>query len=366
MCHGDWLPGSAVRHTACPEPFRPRALVVGAQWWARSIGRCGSSSDRCASSVRGESWPCPGRKLSAPMSEPSLSKESAESAISNAMVRILHEFYGKGPARARTYTFDNYVFCVLEDVLTTVERTLNEGGEGRLVRELRLTFEDLMTKTFTAEVELLTGRRVVGYHSQVVFDPNIAFELFVLDPSERSSQPIEVHSAGYHDPGEVGDVDKLPEPSADVSATAEPPGSPRARYGAGQPDGRLRAAISNAMMRVTRDFYGRGPERAKTYLVDDYVFCVLEDLLTTVERTLLEGGQSLLVRHVRLRFHDMTATVFANEIETLTGRKVLAGHSQIVFSPDTVFYVFVLEPDDPRVAGGVSAVDADVDSVVPS
>ncbi len=294
------------------------------------------------------------------MSEALISKESTERAISNAMVRILHEFYGKGPARARTFIFDNYVFCVLEDVLTTVERTLKEGGEGRLVRELRLTFEDLMTKTFTTEVEQLTGRRVVGYHSQLVFDPNLAFELFVLDSVEVSREPIEVHSATRDDPGEVGDADKLPGSSTDKSSTAEAGDSPSVRHAAGQPGGRLRAAISNAMMRVTRDFYGRGPERAKTYLAENYVFCVLEDLLTTVERTLLEGGQSLLVRHVRLRFHDMTATVFAEEIETLTGRKVLAGHSQIVFSPDTVFYVFVLEPDGP-----VSAVAADVDSVVP-
>lgn len=300
------------------------------------------------------------------MSDASLSKESLESAISNAMVRILHEFYGKGPARARTYIFDNYVFCMLDDVLTTVEQTLAQGGEARLVRELRLTFEDLMTKTFTGEVERLTGRRVVAYHSQVVFDPNMAFELFVLDPVGMASEPSEVHSAAVDEPGEVGDADSLPSPRADRDPAPGAPEYTAERYGTGQPAGRLRAAISNAMMRVTRDFYGRGPQRAKTYLADDYVFCVLEDLLTTVERTLLDGGQSLLVRHVRLRFQDMSGAVFAREIETLTGRKVLAAHSQIVFDPDTVFHIFVLAPDARRGNGGVSADSADVESAAPS
>jgi uncharacterized protein YbcI len=50
--------------------------------------------------------------------------------ISNAMVRIKHEFYGTGPERAKTYTFDNYVFTVLEDPLTTSELTLKESGMG--------------------------------------------------------------------------------------------------------------------------------------------------------------------------------------------------------------------------------------------
>ncbi len=279
------------------------------------------------------------------MSEAILPKESLERAISNAMVRIFHEFYGKGPARARTYNFDNYVFCVLDDVLTTVERTLQQGGEGRLVRELRLTFEDLMTKTFAGEVERLTGHRVVAYHSQVVFEPNVAFELFVLDPAGLADQPAEVHSATLGEPGEVGDADRLPGPSGDARADVAAQASEVTRYGTGQPAGRLRAAISNAMMRVTRELYGRGPERARTYLVDDYVFCVLEDLLTTVERTLLTGGQSLLVRHVRLCFEEMAGIVFTGEIEKLTGRKVMAAHSQVVFDPDTAFHIFVLEPD---------------------
>lgn len=281
------------------------------------------------------------------------------------MVRILHEFYGKGPARARTYVFDNYIFCMLDDVLTTVERMLHEGGESRLVRELRLTFEDVMTKTFTGEVERLTGRRVVAYHSQIVFDPNLAFELFVLDPAGQAARPDEIQAVVQDAPGRVGDADTLPSAGGDSAARAS---AERAavRYGSAQPPGRLRAAISNAMMRVTHDFYGRGPERAKTYLADNYVFCVLEDLLTTVERTLLEAEQSLLVRHVRLRFQDMAGAAFISEIETLTKRKVIAAHGQVVFDPDTMFQIFVLEPGGSPGDAGVAITEADVGAVTPS
>lgn len=294
------------------------------------------------------------------MSDVALSKESLEGGISNAMARVFHEFYGKGPARTRTYVFDNYVFCVLDDVLTTVEQTLQEGGEDRLVRELRLTFEDLMTKTFTGEVERLTGHRVVGYHSQIVFEPNVAFELFVLDSVGFSEQSSEVHSAALNEVGQLGDADRLPRASSEAGTKVAGQALGGTRHGTGHPEGRLRAAISNAMMRVVREFYGRGPERAKTYLADNYVFCVLEDLLTTVEKTLLAGGQSLLVRQVRLRFQEMTGTVFADEIEKLTGRKVMAAHSQIVFDPDTAFHIFVLEPERPGEGSALSKADADV------
>jgi uncharacterized protein YbcI len=103
-------------------------------------------------------------------------------AISDAIVRLMHRHYGKGPTKAKTYVFDNYVFCVLQDMLTTSEHTLVERGRGDLVRQFRLAFEDEMSAEFKQAVEQLTGRRVLDYHSQVVFDPPMGFEIFVLEP----------------------------------------------------------------------------------------------------------------------------------------------------------------------------------------
>ena len=114
------------------------------------------------------------------MSEVVHSGEHA-AAISNAVVQIFAECYGRGPTKAKTYLVDIYVFCVLEDILTTVERTLVNNGKENLVREVRLTFQEDVADRFTSAVEDVVGRRVVTYHSQVVFHPPMAFEIFVLE-----------------------------------------------------------------------------------------------------------------------------------------------------------------------------------------
>jgi uncharacterized protein YbcI len=101
-------------------------------------------------------------------------------AISNAIVNIFAESYGRGPTKAKTYAFDNYLITVLEDLLTTVERTLVERGEEDLVRQVRLTFQEATAERFTSEVAAIAGREVVGYHSQVTFNPSLGFEVFVL------------------------------------------------------------------------------------------------------------------------------------------------------------------------------------------
>jgi uncharacterized protein YbcI len=102
------------------------------------------------------------------------------SAVSNAIVTIFAECYGRGPTKAKTYSFDNYLVTVLEDILTTVERTLVDRGEEDLVRKVRLTFQEATAERFTSEVSAIVGREVVGYHSQVTFHPPMGFEIFVL------------------------------------------------------------------------------------------------------------------------------------------------------------------------------------------
>jgi uncharacterized protein YbcI len=101
--------------------------------------------------------------------------------ISNAIVGIFSECYGRGPTKAKTYMFDNYVVCVLEDILTTVERTLVDKGQERLVREVRLTFQEATAHRFKSAVTDVLGREVVTYHSQVTFNPAMGFEMFVLE-----------------------------------------------------------------------------------------------------------------------------------------------------------------------------------------
>jgi len=282
-----------------------------------------------------------------------LSVGELQAALSNAIVRIMRDFYGKGAARSRTTIFDEYVFVVLEDVLTTAEMTLRNGGAGELVRKVRMRFEDVMTSTFVGEVERLTGRTVVAYHSQVVLEPPSCFEIFVLDPTqegigapEQAGDPIE--AGDLQEPGHVGDVDQLPSPGE----RSAPRGGTQtdARQPAGGP---VRAAISNAVMRLTNELYGRGAARTRTFIADEHVFCAMEGVLTAVERTLAEAGETELVRELRTRFMQTVRPVFAAEVSRLLGRQVLAMESQLVFDPDTLFLIFVL--GDGRAPEGAAA-----------
>ena len=106
---------------------------------------------------------------------------SLRMALSNAMVGLKKQYYGKGPSRARSYLMDEYIFVVMEGGLTRSEETLLEAGQADLVRNYRLAFQEAVTQTTTRAVEELTGRKVLTYHSQIVFDPTRTFEIFVLD-----------------------------------------------------------------------------------------------------------------------------------------------------------------------------------------
>jgi uncharacterized protein YbcI len=97
-------------------------------------------------------------------------------------VGLFAEYYGRGPTRAKSYLIDGaYVVTVLRDTMTTVERTLAEGGHGDQVRTVRIRFQEAMADSFKGVVEKALGRRVAAYHSQLLVDADIGFELFVLE-----------------------------------------------------------------------------------------------------------------------------------------------------------------------------------------
>jgi uncharacterized protein YbcI len=104
-------------------------------------------------------------------------------AISNAMVGLKAKWYGKGPERSRTYLGDDDVFVIMEGGLTRNEETLLAAGEAEAVRRYRLLFQSVMRETTMTTLAELTGRVVLDYHSQIVFDPARALEWFVLGPA---------------------------------------------------------------------------------------------------------------------------------------------------------------------------------------
>ena len=108
--------------------------------------------------------------------------------------------------------------------------------------------------------------------------------------------------------------------------------------------GDQRAKISNAMVALKKRFYGKGPERARSYLVDEYVFCAMEGGLTRNEEVLVEAGQEDAVRQYRLLFQETMTKTTTEAIEQITRRRVVGYHSQITFRPTRAFEFFVLEP----------------------
>jgi uncharacterized protein YbcI len=77
------------------------------------------------------------------------------------------------------------VFVAMEGGLTRNEETLLADGKEDLVRRYRLSFQETVKDSVTTAVEELLGRRVLMYHSQIVFDPPRTFEIFVLEPQSQ-------------------------------------------------------------------------------------------------------------------------------------------------------------------------------------
>jgi len=107
--------------------------------------------------------------------------------------------------------------------------------------------------------------------------------------------------------------------------------------------GDLRQAISDAIVRVTADFIGRGPTRAKTYINGEIVFCVMEDTLTRGERSLVGDGDGESVREMRRRFQDAMRRHVCEAVESLTERRVVSFLSDNDVVTETAIEVFVLD-----------------------
>jgi len=124
------------------------------------------------------------------MSEaPGATRRDAAATVSRELVSLHKQFYGKGPVRAKTFLVDDTVLCVLEGGFTVVERTLIEVGRAPAVHDIRTSFQAAMREQFTHVVEAALNRRVRAYMSQVHTDPDIAIELFLLEPAGAGDQP---------------------------------------------------------------------------------------------------------------------------------------------------------------------------------
>jgi uncharacterized protein YbcI len=109
--------------------------------------------------------------------------------ISNGMVRLLKEFYGRGPTRAKSYFQDDLVVCVMRGGFSRVEQTLLDGGRGAAVIQQRMEFQELMRDRFCEIVESVTQRRVIGFMSGNQQEPDLMCEVFILAPTDLIESP---------------------------------------------------------------------------------------------------------------------------------------------------------------------------------
>jgi uncharacterized protein YbcI len=101
--------------------------------------------------------------------------------ITNRIVALVREHYGRGPIKAKTYVLDNLIVCVLSNGFTAIERTMMEGGEPDRVLEMRRDFQRLMKTRYSDLLEELTGRKLLAFLSQAHVEPDLTVEMFLMD-----------------------------------------------------------------------------------------------------------------------------------------------------------------------------------------
>lgn len=107
---------------------------------------------------------------------------SLTAAISNAVIRITAQYTGRGPTQARTSIRDDLVVVLLRETMTKGERSLHAAGEDDFVIQTRARYQAAMRTDYTAAIEMLTERKVIAFMSANHLDPDMAAELFVLEP----------------------------------------------------------------------------------------------------------------------------------------------------------------------------------------
>jgi uncharacterized protein YbcI len=118
-------------------------------------------------------------------------------AISNAMVRLHKEQFGRGPTNARShFAGPDTLVCVLEDVLLPAERKLVEMGEPQRVRETRMAFQVATAAEFVGAIEQILNRKVRAFSSSTDVVAGIVFENFLLERDGASGDGARAQDDG--------------------------------------------------------------------------------------------------------------------------------------------------------------------------
>src|SRR4051795_12435227 len=120
------------------------------------------------------------------MSQTEEQHTSLLTAISNAMVALHKEQFGRGPTQARShFAGPDALLCVMDDALLPAESKMVQMGEQQRVRESRMFFQVATADQFVASVETITGRTVRAFASATDPDKGVVMENFIFEPDQR-------------------------------------------------------------------------------------------------------------------------------------------------------------------------------------
>jgi uncharacterized protein YbcI len=112
--------------------------------------------------------------------------------------------------------------------------------------------------------------------------------------------------------------------------------------------GAIVSQLSREIVQLHVRLYGRGPTKARSYLQSDYCLCILEQIFTTAERTLIDAGSSEHVHVTRRKFQDAVADDFVGIVERVTGRQVRTFLSQVDVDSNLALEFFLFADEDPE------------------
>jgi uncharacterized protein YbcI len=121
-------------------------------------------------------------------------------AISTSIVAMLHEHYGRGPMKAKTYALDDIIVVVMRGSgFTALEQTIMDSGEPDRVIAMREDFQRVMAGRYKGTIEELTGRKVLAFLSQAHVEPDITMEIFFVDRPLDGFGAVEVIRPDFGD-----------------------------------------------------------------------------------------------------------------------------------------------------------------------
>lgn len=122
------------------------------------------------------------------------------SAISQGIVGLLRENYGRGPVKAKTYALDDIIVVVMRGSgFTPLEQTIMDSGEAESAKNvvaMRENFQRVIASRYKETIEKLTNRKVLAFLSQAHVEPDITIEIFFIDRPMEGFGAVEILDTG--------------------------------------------------------------------------------------------------------------------------------------------------------------------------